>query len=129
MTKSNQAIFGRSTKILILGLISCFFAVGLLAQDLPGVDSLVISKDKANLDSIMQANTRPSFRDSLPRPVKSSRNANPLNNVKLADDTLDEPIDYSSRDSMKIDAKNKKILLYGGADITYTNIIVTLKMR
>ncbi|MGK0364707.1 MAG: hypothetical protein ACI85O_001765 [Saprospiraceae bacterium] len=122
MTKKSQAIFRQSTKILILGLISCFWAVGLSAQDRPHPDSLVISTNEINLDSIRQANTRPSFRDSLPKPVRSNGNANPLNNVKLADDALDEPIDYSSRDSMKIDAENKKILLYGGAEIIYTNV-------
>jgi len=72
MIKNSQAIFRKSTKILLLALISCFFAVGLLAQDRPRPDSLVISKNEINVDSLRQANTRPSFRDSIPSRPKST---------------------------------------------------------
>ncbi len=71
-----------------------------------------------NLDSIIRANSAPPA--ALPGSVGPSTTQ--LDSVKISEEALPDAIAYTARDSMKIDALQKKLFLYGGADITYTEI-------
>lgn len=77
-------------------------------------------KGKVNLDSLRQANTPPQtfgVPTGVDPEIQQRRDS-----VEFSESALDAAIDYSARDSMRIDAKNKKIFLFGGGDITYTGI-------
>ncbi|MCB0661888.1 MAG: LPS-assembly protein LptD, partial [Saprospiraceae bacterium] len=41
---------------------------------------------------------------------------------EVSDDALDDIVDYDAKDSMIYDIKNKKVHLYGDAEVTYTSI-------
>lgn len=42
--------------------------------------------------------------------------------IRMSGDSLDQPVEYFSRDSMKYDIKGQRILLYGGAGVRYGTI-------
>lgn len=45
--------------------------------------------------------------------------------IEMSKDSLDRPLDYSARDSMIYDIKNKTIFLYGNASVKYDDIEMT----
>lgn len=89
-------------------LFICFNVQG-LSQDKDSIgliqDSLSISSDSIAFQS-----------DTLPQ--RTSINEN----VKVSNDALDDPIDYSARDSIVYDLEAKKIYLYGAAKVSYTSL-------
>ncbi len=62
-------------------------------------------------------------RDSVPVVFKDSAVVD-LNRVKISKDALDDAVDYSSRDSMWFDVKNKQVHLYGEATVKYTTLTI-----
>lgn len=100
--------------LTILGLIGL---VGVLqGQDRPGAP-LLDTLPEHLVDSTLLGNDtiRPSAPDSL-APLR------PNQQIRISQDSLDAPIDYSAQDSMIYDLKNGKIYLYGQAEVTYTTI-------
>ncbi len=73
-----------------------------------------VSPTDAVPDSVMQT------QDTLPVGQNSLNPA--LQQVRLSKDTIDVPIKYSARDSMEYDIANRKIYLYGGAEVTYQTL-------
>ncbi len=57
--------------------------------------------------------------DSLAQDTTNLPETSNLENVKLSDDGLDEPIEYAGRDSMVFDVVNEQVHLYGDASVKY----------
>jgi len=71
-------------------------------------------------DTIPASNVQDSLRteqDTVPLRQNTLKPA--LQEVRLSSDSIDAPIKYSARDSMEYDIANKKIYLFGGAEVTY----------
>ena len=113
-------VIRQRTKITLLGLISFFLTFGLSAQDKPRPNVSAPAGQGMNLDSIIRAQQNFGAPDTLP--VAATSFNNNLDSIIISEDALDTEVNYQARDSMKIDALNKKLFLYGAADITYTSI-------
>ena len=97
-----------------------------MAQIVPERDSLEVNEGwkivpDSKSDSTQMVDKlqkKLNFRDSMPiapRPISSLPT-----NVKYSEDALDEPLDYSARDSQHFEAKNQVVHLYG-ACLLYTS--------
>lgn len=71
------------------------------------------TRDTVQLDSLQQV---PS--DTITPPVADTLNYK----FTYSSDSLSAPVNSGARDSMIYDIKNRKIYLYGGAEVTYTTI-------
>lgn len=71
------------------------------SQNVVPFDSTAIQNDTTKVDSI---------KANIPKPASNNDNA------------IESPIDYIARDSILFDAKNKKMYLYGEAQINYEKI-------
>ncbi len=93
------------------------------------IDSLLLSLDSLPLgkDSFLMAD---SFGlDSLNLVMDSirqvrSRRASRLSKVRLSGDSLDAKVDYTALDSMIYDIKNRKVYLYGTAQVAYQDLTI-----
>ena len=91
---------------------------------------LVLSSLSANAqvtDSISESNqslNNFSKLDTLRPPVDSLRSPRfkKTKTIKISDDALEELVEYSAEDSMRLDAVNKVVYLYGQATVKYTTI-------
>ncbi len=73
----------------------------------------------------LRAQTEPAQgRDTIPFPPDSTLAVSDslLYKVTYSNDSLDAPVNTGARDSIIYDIKNKKIYLYGAAEVTYTTI-------
>lgn len=105
--------FQSRTKVLLLFLFFQLIGMTLFAQDNPSL--LFSKKDTLNsgLDTLDKAKINP---------FGTNNNRKNVQTINISKDSLDAPVDYSARDSMRIDVENKKIFLFGEGDISYTSI-------
>ena len=88
------------------------------SQDSTSVNRLEEIKGPTTLDTL------PPYRDSLilqGDSIFQASNPDALG-INYSKDTLDAPVDYNAQDSMIYDIANKKIHLYGEANVKYTTI-------
>ena len=90
----------------------------------PKTDSLPLKKD--SIPPISDSSNHPgldSLRgggDSLSRFAKID-----TINLKISRDSMDAPVDYKAEDSMVLDAKTRKIILYGRGEMKYKDMNLT----
>jgi len=78
-------------------------------------DSLLInSSDSALVNNDLNQDSTLLSSDSIPSPVKPRQ-------IFFAADSLAGPLQYHGNDSMIYDLRNRKVLLYGGAEVIYQN--------
>lgn len=107
------------TKVQI-SILLFFGILGVLSAQVPA-DSLEISVDTLPLDTVLlPLDTIPGSQDTTPTRENTLNMS--LSQVTLSSDSIDAPIKYSARDSMEYDIANKKIYLYGGAEVSYTTM-------
>ncbi len=105
-----------------------------MAQIVPQSDSLKVKEGWKILPNSKSDSTGIRKRPMIPRNYKDSiaasrsvmpSSSSPLpTGVKYADDALDEPLDYSARDSQRFEAKNQVVHLYGAAEVKYQDLIL-----
>lgn len=129
-TIQNNANIHLKTKLTFTILVISCFAVSVLAQVEPAVDSNQIQKPLLqSLDSVPTPQPQiPNngdidilqFQDSIPTPSDTS--ITDFSQITFSKDSLDAPVDYSAVDSMIYDISNKQIHLFGQAEVMYTTI-------
>lgn len=72
-----------------------------------------------------QDTTKPGKTDTLPSKKDSLQQKTDTFTVKLSKDTLDAPIQYSASDSLVLDVKTKKIILYSKANVKQKDMDLT----
>ncbi len=80
-------------------------------------DSLSEEKQSLSLNGFTKLDTLRPPMDSL-RPPKFRE----TKTIKISEDALEELVEYSAEDSMRLDAVNKVVYLYGKATVKYTTI-------
>jgi hypothetical protein len=103
----------KSNSIKYLLFISLFCCTNIASAQIP--DSMKTQIPAS--DTIKPSFPKFSAKDSLRRTVTQP--------VKISKDALEEEVIYSAKDSMKLDAINEVVYLYGEAEVKYTTI--TLK--
>lgn len=104
----NNRILYLKTNLLFLIFFGSIFLYASAAQAQDPV------RDTVSVDSFRQL----PIPDSVSLPLSDSLNYT----VKYSSDSLTAPVNAGAQDSMVYDIKNRKIYLYGGAEVTYTTI-------
>ena len=112
--KVNIIFFARCCLFIWFILFCC-------QSDLFGQDSIIINSN--NINSI-QDSIPPLLNDSIPTPQDSFfiPSFSDTLSIKYSEDTLNAEVDYNATDSIIYDIANKRIHLYGNANVTYTSI-------
>lgn len=91
--------------------------MGQKSPDSLATDSLNLAKIDSlpNVDSLQNDSSRLAKTDTLP----------PLRRIQFSKDSLDAQVDYNAKDSMIYDLADRKVYLYGGAEVAYKEFRLT----
>ncbi|NNE30176.1 MAG: LPS-assembly protein LptD [Saprospiraceae bacterium] len=105
-----------------------FTGQSLFSQENPFTKDTIPVINSALIDSLMKLSRNPETRLDSTGQDSISLAGDPLQEVTISKDALDEEVRYSARDTTIYDLTNETVYLYGAAKVEYTDITLEADM-
>lgn len=110
------------TLLFFVGLMMSCILAAQEPDSLTSTEEILVDSISLSIDSLVKTDSTKIAKDSIPMPPVS--NQRPAN-IAISKDAIDDEINYTARDSIVYNIKEKKIYLYGEANVIYEDLDLT----